>query len=293
MRHWLGYLVLRLATGLLAALPEPAMRTLGRWGGLVWSFLAPGRRAMAHRHMLRVGAPDPRAATRQLFAWYGRYWAETFWVRRRRFAAMWAGFECVGLEHLRSARDAGDGVVLALPHLGNWEAAALIAVHLDLPLIAVAERLPNPHVTAWFTRQRSMFGIDVVLTGSGPSSRRRIAESLSEGKAVALLCDRDLTGRGVAVEFWGEETTLPAGPIALAHRAGSPVIPVGVYFQEGRGHRAVLHPPLEFDRTGPTAEVVARGTQSLARVFEVIIAEDPSQWHLVQPNWPSDREALL
>lgn len=290
MRHRLNYVVLRLATGFVAALPEPIMRTLGRWGGLMWWLLDPGRRAMALRHMRRVGAPDPERAVREVFASYGRYWAETLWVRPRRFDSMWAGFDCDGLEHLRLARDQGRGVVVALPHLGNWEAAALIAVDLELELVAVAERLPNPHITRWFTKQRSMFGIEIALTGSGASSRRRLIETLRAGKALALLCDRDLSGRGVAVEFWGERTTLPAGPVSLALRSGSPLLPVGVYFKAGRGHRAVVHPPLDFDRVGPTDEVVARGTQRLAQVFETLIAEAPSQWHLVQPNWPSDRE---
>jgi KDO2-lipid IV(A) lauroyltransferase len=31
-------------------------------------------------------------------------------------------------------------------------------------------------------------------------------------------------------------------------------------------------------------------TQALAYKLEDIIRQAPSQWHLVQPNWPSDTE---
>ncbi|MGH8912679.1 MAG: phosphatidylinositol mannoside acyltransferase [Acidimicrobiia bacterium] len=284
MKQTAAYLALRLAVGVTGLLPEPVMRRLGQLGGLIWHSLDPGRRQMARRHMTRVGASDPRRASRGVFVSYGRYWAEAFWVRPRRFSRLRATMEVEGIEHLRQARDAGRGAVLALPHLGNWEVSALIAVDLPIPLLAVAERLANRRITEWFTRQRSMFDIEVVLTGRG--STRRLADALLDGKAVALLCDRDLSGRGIEVEFFGERTTLPAGPAALAIKAGAPLIPIGVYFGPGPVHRAVIHPPLTFDEETIN---VAQLTQQLATEFEAIIGAAPSQWHLVQPNWPSDR----
>ena len=289
MRHLALYLLLRAAVGLVGLLPEPAMRRLGEWGGLAWHALARNRRGMARRHMSRLGEPDPTRSARRLFRSYGRYWAESFWVRRRRLPAMDARMERVGLDHLRAIQARGSGMVLALPHLGNWEAAALVAVELDLPLVAVAEKLANPHITRWFTRQRSMFGIEIVLTGAGTSARRTLAESLEGGKAVALLCDRDLSGRGPAVEFFGERTTMPAGPVTLALRTGVPLVPVGAYFLEGGGHRIVVEEPIELPDGPPTKEAVAAGTQLLATRLEGIVRRRPTQWHLVQPNWPSDR----
>lgn len=284
MRQAAAYYALRLAVGATGLLPEPVMRRLGRLGGLAWHRLDGRRRGIARRHMTRVGATDPKQAAREVFASYGRYWAESFWVRPRRFDALQESMEVEGIEHLHAARLAGKGAVVALPHLGNWEVAALVAVGIDLPLMAVAERLANRRITEWFTRQRGMFDIEVVLTGTGSS--RRLAQGLGDGKAVALLCDRDLSGRGVEVEFFGEVTTLPAGPARLAIRMGAPLIPVGVYFGPGPVHRAVIHPPLAFDEE--TVDVTTL-TQQLATKFESIIGVSPSQWHLVQPNWPSDR----
>lgn len=284
MRQAAAYFALRLAVGVTGLLPEPIMRRLGRMTGLIWHRLDRRRRHMARSHMARVGAPEPDRAAREVFASYGRYWAESFWVRPRRFANLWDTMEVEGIEHLRAARDAGRGAVVALPHLGNWETSALIAVNLQLPLLAVAERLANRRITEWFTRQRAMFDIEIVLAGTG--SIRRLADALRAGKAVALLCDRDLSGRGVEVEFFGETTTLPAGPATLAIKTGAPLIPVGVYFGPGPMHRAVIYPPLSFDEDSVNVSLL---TQELATRFESIIRAAPSQWHLVQPNWPSDR----
>lgn len=290
MTERLAYLALRAAVGLIGLLPEPVMRRLGRLGGLVWRVVDPARRRMAERHMLRAGAADPRAAAREVFASYGRYWAESFWVRPKRLDEMRLTATSEGVEHLVEIHRRGSGMILALPHLGNWESAALVSLELDLPLVAVAERLANRRITEWFTRQRSMFGIEIVLTGGGTDARRKLGEALDGGKLVALLCDRDLGGRGVEVEFFGEKTRMPAGPLTLALKHHVPVLPVGVYLREGSGRHVHVHPPLRLETTGRMRDDVVAGTQRLADSLESIIRSDPSQWHLFQPNWPSDRE---
>lgn len=283
LRQRVAYLVVWAAVTLMGALPEPVIRRLGRFAGLVWYVVDPRRRRMARRHMRRLGV-DPEAA-REVFASYGRYWAESFWVRPRRFEGMWSRMTVEGLGHLNQARSAGKGLVIVLPHVGNWEAAALIGQEIQLPLVAVAESLANRHITDWFTRQRSMFGLEIVLTGNGRVGGRLTA-ALRDGKAVALLSDRDLTGRGVEVEFFGETTTLPAGPVALARKTGAPILPVGIYFKAEGGHHAIIHPPF----TAREGDDLARLARRMAERLEEIILHDPSQWHLVQPNWPSDRD---
>lgn len=288
MKHRATYLALRVAVSVLGLLPEPVMRHLGRLGGLVWYLLDTPRRRTAQRHMARVGA-SPQAAL-EMFTSYGRYWAESFWVRPRRFDQMRDTMEVDGLEHLEAARANGQGVVLALPHIGNWEAAALIGLDIGLPIVAVAERLSNPLITEWFTRQRAMFGIEIVLTGKGLSSRRRLGEAIKEGAGVALLCDRDLSGRGIAVDFFDEETTLPSGPASLALKSKAPLLVVGIFFQKGAGHRAVINKPIYVpgSSNGDQPEV-AELTQQVAGELESMVRLHPGQWHLLQPNWPSDR----
>lgn len=284
MRQRAAYLALRVAVAVIGVLPEPVMRRLGEFGGLVWHAVDARRRRQAVRHMRRVGEARPAKSARSVFKAYGRYWAESFWASRRHIPIWEASLETDGVEILEKASQEGKGVIVALPHLGNWEVAALLAVRLELPLVAVAENLANRRITDWFVAQRALFGIEVVLTGAGPFSRRRLTEALAEGHILALLADRDLAGRGVEVEFFGERTTLPAGPAVLAGRTGAPLIPVGVYFERGPGHRVVVHPPIT--TVGVSVE---EATQELAHRFEEIITVAPTQWHLVQPNWPSDR----
>ncbi len=71
----------------------------------------------------------------------------------------------------------------------------------------------------------------------GPDVSRIVLKALRDNRIVCLLSDRDLTGDGVEVEFFGERTTLPAGPATLALRTGAALLPVAVYFRSGPGPR--------------------------------------------------------
>lgn len=286
MRSLLAYLVFRLGVGVVGLLPLRLAIMLGSLGGRLAGPLMKGRWEMVKRHAGRLGVPDHEARSHagKVFAAYGRYWAEAFWVRPARRAEIEATTSVVGLQYLSAAQERGKGIVVALPHVGNWEFAGPVAGGLDLELVAVAENLANHHIRDWFVTLRGRMGIGVVLAKG--SVMRELEAVVRRNGAVALLCDRDLRRRGIEVEFFGEKTTLPAGPVRLALETGAALLPVASYFL-GRGHLVQVEPPIEL-RADTTIE---EGTRLLAAALERLIRADPAQWHLLQPNWPSDREA--
>lgn len=291
MKDYLAYLGLRAGVGLVGLLPGPVVRRLGSAFGSVWALFDRGRKSMARRHADRVlgnGADPDRVATKMMKS-YGRYYAEALWARARRVEGMLADTEVDGLDKILNAHRAGNGMVYALPHMGNWEAAAPVAVSEGIPIVAVAEVLPNRRITDWFTEMRSEFGIEIVLATGRVEVMRRLEQAIADNKAVALLSDRDLKGKGVEVEFFGETTTMPPGPATLAVRTGAPLFPVGCYF-DGGGYRVVVRDALPVPDEGSRTEKVVALTQSLARELEEIIRVAPDQWHLVVPNWPSDQQ---
>jgi KDO2-lipid IV(A) lauroyltransferase len=241
--------------------------------------------------MRRILGPDADAASaaREMFGWYGRYWAELFWVTSHRRSEIVDHTRVTGLDIWESTQETGRGVIFALPHTGNWEAAGARAEAEGGRVLAVAEALWNRRVVDWFISVRNALGIDVVIAEKGTNVTRALIEQLRAGGVVALLCDRDLKGTGVPVRFFGEETTMPAGPLALADRTNSIVLPIGTYFLEGRGHHLVVDEPLEVPDLPTREERIVAGTQLLAERLEAIIRVDPPQWHVLQPVWPSDR----
>lgn len=251
----------------------------------------PGRREMIERHMRRV---DPslsglalRRASQRAFDSYLRYYAESFRLpslSRRYVDRM---FTVDGFQHIERGLEAGNGVILALPHLGGWEWAGRWMGDRGHRLTVVVEPLEPVEVFEWFTRLRRDLGMNVVPLGA--SAAGEVSAALARNEVVCLLCDRDIAGNGMPVEFFGETTTLPAGPAMLGLRSGATVLPTAVYFTDRiDGHHAVVRPPLALSREGKLRDDVARGTALLARELEELIRRAPDQWHLFQPNWPSD-----
>ena len=185
---------------------------------------------------------------------------------------------------------AGKGPLIVLPHLGGWEWAAFWITRVEgLGLTAVVEPVEPPELFEFFVELRAAMGVNVVPLG--PSAGTEVMRAVRRGDVICLLTDRDIEGTGVAVELFGERTTLPAGAATLALRTGAPLLPTAIYF-DGRGHRAVVCPPVPAERRGRLREDVRRITQDLAHSLEELIGAAPEQWHLMQPNWPSDHELV-
>jgi len=286
----LSYVAYRVGIGVAGLLPEGVVRTAGERLGRAAFDRAGRRRRMLIRHMSRVlgSEREVEVAAREAFAAYGRYWAEAFWVRPRRVPEILRHISTEGVERVEAARDAGSGMIYALPHIGNWEVAGTVAHDLGLELLAVAESLPDSKIVQWFVGLRKSLGIDVVLANRR-GIMRVLAEALERGAAVALVMDRNVRSGGVDVDFFGERTSMPAGAAALGMRTGVPVFPVAAYFHAGRGHHLVVEAPVEMPTEGTEQQRIVEGTQRVARALEKLIERAPRQWHIVQPNWPSDR----
>lgn len=283
----------RVGSTLARALPRSASEAVAVGLGAAAVPLLGERRAQVERNLRRVHGADLRGArlwrgVQQTIASYGRYWVESFRLPGTSPAALDAGIVVEGWDHVTDALDKGNGVILALPHLGGWEWAGFwVAEVKQQPITVVVEALEPADVYDWFVELREALGMHVVPLG--PEVASRVLAALRDNHIVCLLSDRDIGGNGVEVDFFGERTTLPAGPATLALRTGAPVLPSAVYF-EGPRHRAIVRPPLDLTRTGRLRDDVARVTQDLAAELETLIRRAPEQWHLLQPNWPSDRQ---
>jgi lauroyl/myristoyl acyltransferase len=254
--------------------------------------------AMNERHIRRVLAsecvdgiePDAaliRRLSRRTFGEYARYWADGSRLPYLSEASIRAKFRLEsGDEHLRSAFALGRGIVMALPHVGSWEWGGAWLALEGMPMTAVVEQVEPEELFEWFLGQRRNMGLTGIPLGEGSSSG--LLRALKDGHLAGLVSDRDLVGNGVEVEFFGEKTTLPGGAATLALRTGAPLVPVVVYSGPGDWHTGVVHPAVDTTRHGSLRNDVTRVTQELARIFEGDIQAHPEQWHLYQPNWPSD-----
>lgn len=288
-----AYAAYRAGSVVARALPAPAIAPVARVTGDVAARLMDGRREMVRRHQHRIRPELTEAeldrAVRNTFTSYAHYWIESFRLPGTPADVLDAGFTGTGFEHIRAGIDAGTGVVLAMPHLGAWEWAGFWTTAVqDVRVSTVVEAVEPPELAAWFTKLREDYGYEIIPLG--PSSGARANAALADNRILTLLCDRDVSGAGIEVDFFGERTTLPAGPATIALRSGAPLIASTCFF-DGDHHRGIANPPIDTTRQGRFRDDVKRVTQLLATELEGLIRQAPEQWHLLQPNWPSDLAA--
>jgi phosphatidylinositol dimannoside acyltransferase len=276
---------------LVRALPQSAARALFNQGAdRAAKANGPGAQRLRRNLRTVVGPGKSEAELDELvragLRSYARYWMEAFRLPSRSRKQLLTDFVLETHDELARVIAEGNGVVLALPHVGNWDAAAAYVVSNGWRLVTVAERLKPEAVYEQFMAYRQKLGMEVVpLTGGRRPPLDVLEEKVEQGYAVALLADRDLSSKGVEVRFFGGRTRMPPGPALLALRTGAPLYAADIWFTEDktvcRMRRIELPDPAE----GNLAERARVTTQRLADAFEIGIAAHPQDWHMLQKLW--------
>lgn len=283
----LGY-----ATGwrVVRAMPEFAARNMFDAGALYAA--RGGGPEQLRKNLGRVlGVPAaqvPAALVRASLASYARYWREAFRLPSMDHRVVTAKVQerVVGDHHVGQGLAAGRGVVLALPHSGNWDIAGVWLTNTYGPFATVAERLKPESLYNRFVAYRESLGFEVLpLTGGVRPPSEILVDRLNDNGLVCLMSDRDLTRSGVPVDFFGEQTRLPSGPAKLALQTGAALLPAHTWF-DGDAWGLRIHAPV--DTSSGDIGII---TQTLADHFAAGIAEFPADWHMLQPQWVADLSA--
>lgn len=281
-----------LGWGAVKKLPEPVAVRLGRTiADLAWKQRGKGVQRLESNYARVVPDASPerlaelsRAGMRS----YLRYWMESFRLPAWSAERVKAGFDPKDVHYLTDGIASGRGVILALPHMANWDlAGAWVTTKLQTPFTTVAERLKPETLYDRFVAYREGLGMEV-LPHSGGSAFGTLARRLRDGGLVCLVAERDLSSSGVEVQFFGEATRIPAGPALLAQQTGALLLPVTLWYDDSPVMRGRVHPPVEVPETGTRAEKTSVMAQALADAFAAGIADHPEDWHMLQRLWLKD-----
>lgn len=224
---------------------------------------------------------------RQAVRSYTRYWREVFQLPSMDQSYVERHTEYLGSEHVERAMRDGRGVVVALTHSGNWDAAAIVLCKVrGYTMTTVAERLKPESLYERFVAFRESLGMTVVpLTGGAEPAPLVLKRALKEGQMITLLADRDLQANGIEVTLFGRRTTMPSGPALMALQTGAALVPLELGFTS-HGWRIEFHPEVRIPADGRLRERVTHGIHELAEVFTGIIGRNPQDWHMLQKFWP-------
>ncbi|MEV1050425.1 phosphatidylinositol mannoside acyltransferase [Streptomyces sp. NPDC049887] len=281
-----------LGWGTVKRLPEPVAAALGRSvADTAWKRRGKGvLRLEANLARVVPDAGPERLAglSRAGMRSYMRYWMESFRLPAWDEERVRRSVDIENIQRLHDGMAEGRGVVLALPHLANWDLAGVWATRaLGIPFTTVAERLKPETLYDRFVAYRESLGMEV-LPHTGGSAFGTLARRLRAGGLVCLVADRDLSASGTEVKFFGETARMPAGPALLAQQTGALLLPVTLWYDGTSVMKGRVHPPVDVPETGTRAERTSVMTQALADAFATGIADHPEDWHMLQRLWLSD-----
>ena len=217
---------------------------------------------------------------------YARYWCETFRLSAADGPRIVAATTIENRPPFDEALDAGNGVIVALSHSGNWDAAGVWLVEtlrrrgVEPVFTTVVQRLRPESVYRRFLAHREALGFELVAEDG---AHRALLRRLRAGGVVCVLADRDVLGTGLPVTLLGEPARLPSGPARLAALTGATLLPTRLGFRAD-GWTVTFADPIPV----PGPADVAKATQALADALGALVADDPSGWHVLQPLWAAD-----
>src|SRR5919201_6060940 len=283
---WRGF---RIVQSLVERLPRPWAYALAVVAARIGGWFSPLARARLE-YNLKIACPelekDPEALRR--LSWlnfrnHAKAYADLMQLPTARVEAMRPRLKVQGLEFLEEARALGKGVLVVSCHMGSYEVVAAIWSATLAPVSFFAEELEPRALFEWYRETRARLGISVLTLDHG--GIRKVLEALREQEMVITAIDRDITGTGHVMPFFGRPAPIPLGPAAIALRLGTPIFPVCVYRLPDDTYMAEGAPLIYASSTGnPRADQV-QATEAVLRQIEQFIQRHPEQWHVPHRIW--------
>ena len=215
---------------------------------------------------------------------HAKAYADLMQLPNARVESMRPLLKITGLEHLEEARALGKGALVVSCHMGSYEVVAAIWSATLAPVSFFAEELEPRALFEWYRDTRARLGISVLTLDHG--GIRKVLEALREQEMVITAIDRDITGTGHLMPFFGKPAPIPLGPAAIALRLGTPLFPVCVYRLPDDTYMAEGAPLVYATSTGDPRADQVRATEALLRQIERFIQQHPEQWHVPHRIWP-------
>lgn len=216
---------------------------------------------------------------------YMRYWCDTFriqnWSTERVRKTVTTTNDHLLLDPMKDGR----GVVVALPHSGNWDHAGAYFCSIGVPLVTVAERLKPEALFQKFLKYRESMGFEVLSLDS--RSFVTLVKRAKERRLIALVADRDLSHSGIDVTFFGANARMPGGPALLAVKTGTPLVVAHVSYTQNGIH--IDFHPVDVPTEGEESTRIQVTVQRTADLFALGISQHPEDWHMLQRIWVEEK----
>ena len=288
MREQISYLAYLTGWKVVGVLPERLAYSLFQWLA-IYMYRKNGRSVSRLRVNLAIVKPMATEAELELLVQAGlssymRYWCDTFRIHKWSESRIRATVTTNRDDLLRAPMAQGRGVVIALPHSGNWDHAGAYFCGEGVRLVTVAEVLKPEKLFRKFLAHREQMGFEVLALDS--RAFVTLLRRAREKRLIALVADRDLSDSGVEVDFFGKVAKMPSGPAVLAIKENLPLVVAHVSYTRSGIH--IDFHAIDIPLEGADESRISQTVQKIAHSFEIGIAEHPEDWHMLQRIWIGD-----
>ena len=222
------------------------------------------------------------AMAREVFKNFAKYLIDFFRAQKIDEEFIRANVKIVGLHNMEKARAMGKGVIALSAHVGNWELGGAALATIGYPISAVVLTHKNKLINDFFTHQRLNGNMRPIEMGA---SLKACYRALKNNEVLALLGDRDFTGTGLQVDFFGHPAMMPKGPALFSYRLGAPIVPVFMVRESDDSFTFFMKEPILCDTTSDEKTAVREVTVKCSKAIEECIKRYPAQWYAFREIW--------
>jgi KDO2-lipid IV(A) lauroyltransferase len=230
--------------------------------------------------------PDKRSQRRKVrsvFINIAKNYFDLTKLSKLRFENLEESVSIEGWHHLAKAVTDRNGVIIASAHLGNFEFMAQFLVLRGINMTIFVEPFDSTPFLRCIAKLRQRNGARMLPVSTG--ALRESLQILRHGGTIGIVCDRDIQGNGLKVNFFGEETSLPLGAVNLALRTGAAIVPIFSVRKSGNRFAIYIEPPLRLVDTGNRGHSVRANLEKLVAIMERYIRQYPEQLVMLEPIW--------
>jgi KDO2-lipid IV(A) lauroyltransferase len=287
LKNWLIYVLIKFFVNFLRSVSRAHALSVMRRLGWLGYYVAINERRKTIRHLTWVYGEEKSKAeiatmAKEVFINLGRNATDAIRLPIILRDGVDSIVEAQDLKHMDSALAKGKGVVVLVPHLGNWELLGSWLVLHGYPLNAVGAPVYDRRLNDMVVKARNSVGYKNIARGK---ATRDILRALRRGEMVAILMDQDTRVGGVFVDFFGRKAHTPVGPIVLAQKTGASIVPIFIHMRRNNSHVIECMEEIVLESSGDPESDTLVNAQKCNDIYEEVIRRYPTQWVWMHERW--------
>jgi KDO2-lipid IV(A) lauroyltransferase len=285
------FYVIRALIAFYELLPRNIGLMLGRFFGEIAAIIDVKERKLAESNLRYVygdrwSYPKIKLVARDCFVKLGMNAADVILSRRWTARDLDEIIDVDGWEHFENAFAEGKGLIGLTGHIGNFELfAAWYSSVKKIPLSVIGRELYDRRLDKLIVENRQRFGLENIPSNA---PARKLLTALKDGRMIGVLLDLDSSKvSGHFVPFFGRSANTAAGPVVIARKTGSPVVPMAMFRTPDDRYLVKILPGFKVDNTDDKEADIIKGLTLCNKGLQELINHDPTQWIWIHNRWKS------